>query len=114
MRAQVATIEKPYRDKLQKQKLEEELKKFPEDIRIAVETPADKRTPGQKLLVSQLQVGGDDPDAAAAVTSVIPPDDPNHQRNRAPIKVSAEDDAKRKVLLAQIKEIEKKMPTPLQ
>ena len=113
LRAQVAAIEKPYRDKIQKQKLEEELKKFPEDIRIAVETPADKRTPGQKLLVSQLQVGGDDPDAAAAVTSVIPPDDPNHQRNRNPIKVSADDDAKRKVLLAQIKEIEKNTPPPL-
>ena len=111
LRAEIARIEKPYRDKDLKAKQEEALKKYPEDIRIAVQTPPEKRTPGQKLLVSQLPLGyADDVDAVAAI---VPADDPNRYGRRASIKVGAEDEARRKALLDKIQEIEKRMPPPL-
>jgi hypothetical protein len=111
LRARIAQIEKPYKDKEQQAKREEALKKFPEDIRIAIQTPPEKRTAGQKLLVSQLVLNFDDPDAAD--NAIVPADDPNHTRRKGLIKVSKEDDAERQELLTKIQEIEKRMPPPL-
>src|SRR6266852_5077237 len=74
LRAEIARIEKPYRDKDLKTRQEEALKKYPEDIRIAVQTPPEKRTPGQRLLVSQLQLGYGDPDAMDSVPAIVPAD----------------------------------------
>src|SRR5665213_2236860 len=102
LRAEIARIEKPYRDADLKRRQEEALKKYPEDIRIAVETPPDKRTPGQKLLVSQLPLNFDDPDAADVVPVQVA-DNPNGYRQRN-VKVSDADDIKRKDLQAKIKE----------
>ena len=111
LRAEIARIEKPYRDADLKRRQEEALQKYPEDIRIAVQTPPDKRTPGQKLLVSQLPLNFDDPDAADVVPVQVA-DNPNGYRQRS-VKVSDADEAKRKELQAKIKEIEKRLPPPL-
>ncbi len=111
LRAQIAQIEKPYKAADLKRRQEEALQKYPEDIRIAVQTPAEKRTPGQKLLVTQLPLNFDDPDGAD-VAQVVVADNPNGYRQRT-VKVSPEDDAKRQVLQAKIKEFEKRLPPPL-
>ena len=51
IKKQIAAIQAPYR-KIARQTA---LKKFPEDIQIAVRTPEEERTPGQKLLAAQVQ-----------------------------------------------------------
>ncbi len=99
LRAEIARIEKPYKDADLKRRQEEALKKYPEDIRIAVQTPPDKRTPGQKLLVIQLPLNFDDPDAAD-VAQVQIADNPNGYRQRT-VKVSDADEVKRKELAGQ-------------
>ncbi len=69
---QIAQIEKPYKEKQRAATGSgRALKKFPEDIQIAIKTPAEQRTPGQKLLVAQVLIGADepDPDAAAAAAA---------------------------------------------
>ena len=105
LRAEVARIERPYVDKDRERKAEEELKKYPEDIQIAVRTPEAQRTPGQRLLVSQLELAGPDPD--------VPPDPVRGRRPGPRIKVSEADDAKRAVLLEKIQALEKRLPLPL-
>ena len=113
LRAEIAKIEQPYRDRDNKARVEAALKKYPEDIRVAVRTLADKRTPGQKLLVAQLQLNIDDPDVIIPVP-IIPADDPNGtRRRRAMVKIDGADDAKRQALFSKIVQIEKKLPPPL-
>ncbi len=60
LQQEIARIEKPYREKQREQQIQDALKKFPEDIQIAIKTPADKRTPGQKLLVAQVLISPED------------------------------------------------------
>jgi hypothetical protein len=95
LRARLREIEKPYR-KIAFEKL---LAKFPEDIQIAVRTPEEKRTPGQKLLAQQIVTiqGGDENRPASGVARLMNPTD------------KAEWDS----LQAKIKEIQKQMPEPL-
>src|SRR5688572_18630022 len=50
LREHIRRIEEPYRQAA----FEERLKTFPEDIQIAVRTPEEERTPGQKLLAAQV------------------------------------------------------------
>ncbi len=50
LRDRITEIEKPYRDKA----WEEKLSTFPADIQLAVRTPEDQRSPGQKLLADQV------------------------------------------------------------
>ncbi|MGH9630112.1 MAG: PSD1 and planctomycete cytochrome C domain-containing protein [Bryobacteraceae bacterium] len=50
LREQIREIEEPYR----KAAFEERLKAFPQDVQIAVQTPEEERTPGQKLLAEQV------------------------------------------------------------
>ena len=61
LRRKIAQIEAPYR----KAAFEKKLAKFPEEIQIAVKTPDEQRTPGQKLLAAQIVSLDVDPDAAA-------------------------------------------------
>jgi hypothetical protein len=110
LRAEVNRLERPYKEKEQQAKNEQLLAKLPADIRAAVETPDDKRTPGQKLLVSQLRLGvPDDP-------VDVPQDDPNgvYRRGQQLIKMNDSDTARRKELLDKIVALEKKYPPPLQ
>jgi len=51
LRAQIAEIEAPY---IEKAFFAKALSHFPEDVQIALKTPADRRTPGQKLIADQL------------------------------------------------------------
>src|SRR6202049_2528530 len=60
LQQEIARIEKPYREKQREQQIQDALKKFPEDIQIAIKTPEDKRTPGQKLLVAQVLMNPED------------------------------------------------------
>jgi len=103
LRVQIAKIEFPYKQK----QFEENLKKFPEDIQVAVRTPDEQRTPGQKLIAAQFLHGLEDPDLAAAAAF-----NGGGYRMRL-MKVSDEDNAKRQVLLDKIKELEKQMPPPI-
>jgi hypothetical protein len=98
----VIEIEAPYR----RAAFERRLAKFPEEIQVAVRTPEEKRTPGQKLLAAQIVSLDVDPDAAAAqnVTALY---------SRQRIKVSDADHAVREKLLDQVEEIMKRMPAPL-
>ena len=50
VRAQIRTIEQPYRQTL----LSEKYKKFPPNVQEAIATPEDRRTPGQVLLANQV------------------------------------------------------------
>lgn len=50
LRDRITEIEKPYKDKA----WEEKLSTFPADIQLAVRTPEDQRSPGQKLLADQV------------------------------------------------------------
>jgi mono/diheme cytochrome c family protein len=100
LRRQIAQIEAPYR----KAAFEKRLARFPEEIQIAVKTPEEKRTPGQKLLAAQIISLDVDPDAAANQVG---------GNYRSMIKVSEEDEAVRQKLLKEIAEIQKKLPPPL-
>lgn len=98
----VIAIESPYR----KAAYEKRLAKFPEEIQVAVRTPAEKRTPGQKLLAAQIVSLDVDPDATVAqnVTALY---------SRQRIKVNDADHAEREKLLDQVEALVKKMPAPL-
>jgi hypothetical protein len=97
----VAQIEAPYR----KAAYEKKLAKFPEEIQIAVRTPEERRTPGQRLLAAQIISLDVDPDAAANVSV--------NASYRQMIKVDDADDAVRQELVKQIQEIQKRLPEPL-
>ena len=85
----VAEIEKPYRE----QAFEERLKKFPEDIQIAVHTPEEERTEGQKLLAAQVRSIG----AGRGFRSLMPKEDQTEVEN----------------LRTEIRKLEKQKPAPL-
>ena len=51
LRAQIAEIEEPYRERLKIERLERE---FPPEVLIAVRKPESERTPGEKLLADQV------------------------------------------------------------
>ncbi len=103
LRIEIARIEKPYKEK----RFEEMLKSYPEDIQVAVHTPEDKRTPGQKLIAAQFLHGLEDPDAAAAAAFN------GAAYRRRLMKLNEEDTAKRQVLLDKIAALEKQMPPPI-
>jgi hypothetical protein len=122
---QIAQIEKPYKEKQRERLVQDALKKFPEDIQIAIKTPVDQRTQGQKLLVAQVLIGADeaDPDAAAAAdldakaksklqakANEVFGASPSGLRYRGFLKLSEADQAKKAALLAKIEEIEKRVP----
>jgi len=98
----VFEIEAPYR----KAAFEKRLAKFPEEIQVAVRTPEDKRTPGQKLLAMQIVSLDVDPDAAANqnVSALY---------SRQRIKVNDAEQVIREKLLDQVEELLKRMPAPL-
>ncbi|MBI3697989.1 MAG: PSD1 domain-containing protein [Acidobacteria bacterium] len=102
LRRQIAQIEAPYR----KAAYERRLAKFPEEIQIAVKTPEEDRTPGQKLLAAQIVSLDVDPDAAANVNAAA-------SSYRSLIRVSEADEPVRRTLLDQIQEIQKRLPPPL-
>ena len=118
----IAQIEAPYKRK----QFEERVKRLPEEVQIAVKTPVDQRTQGQKLLAAQFESGLDvDPDANAdddqaklwlAATNdeymhYVPTKGGAQQSyGRPAMKLSPEDEQKRKALQDQIAELEKKMP----
>ncbi len=86
LREEIAELEAPYKEKAF---IAEVLSRFPEDAQIAVKTPEEKRTPGQKLLANQLIRGVGV--RAGAIDKYMPPD----------IK------AKKDALLAQVRELER-------
>jgi hypothetical protein len=98
----VFEIESPYR----KAAFEKRLQKFPEEIQIAVRTPEEKRTPGQRLLAAQIVSLDVDPDAAANqnVSALY---------SRQRIKVNDADHAIREKLLDEVEKLLKRMPAPL-
>ncbi len=102
LRRQIAQIEAPYR----KASYEKRLAKFPEEIQVAVKTPEDKRTPGQKLLAAQIVSLDIDPDAAANQNAAA-------SSYRGMIKVSEADDQVRRKLVEQVQELQKRLPPPL-
>jgi hypothetical protein len=125
LRQEIARIEKPYREKQREQQVQDALKKFPADIQLAIRTPEAQRTPGQKLLVAQVIIGGDDVDpdnlvvdanasakarAAAKANQVF---GAGTEYNRKILKLNDADEKKRAALLAKIKEIEDRLPDPL-
>jgi hypothetical protein len=127
LKKEVTRIEAPYR----KAQFEANLKKLPEEVQIAIKTPVDQRTPGQKLLAAQFERGssgdgdpnfmGEDPALSLITTAGTRPPNlieaPRHGGNgrRPPatgnlIKVSEADDVRRTELLQKIAELEKQMP----
>jgi len=126
LRQEIARIEKPYQEKRREQQVQDALKKFPPDIQEAINTPEDKRTPGQKLLVAQVIIGGPDVDpdnivadanasakakAAAKANQVFGAGSESY--GRGPLKLSPEDEKKRAELQAKIAAIEERLPPPL-
>jgi Protein of unknown function (DUF1553)/Protein of unknown function (DUF1549)/Planctomycete cytochrome C len=87
LRERIAEIQEPYR----KLAFEQKLKEFPEEIQVAVHTPEEQRTAGQKLLAVQVEKVGGDP---------------------GPL-LSKEDRAEIAKLKTQIEEIEKQKPEEL-
>ncbi len=89
LRERLKQIEEPYRKAL----FEKKLATFPEDVQAAVRTPEEQRTPGQKLLATQvlsINIGG-----------------------RRDLGMSPEDRATAQKIEAQIRDLEKRMPKPL-
>ena len=126
LRQEIARIEKPYQEKRREQQVQDALKKFPIDIQEAITTPEAQRTPGQKLLVAQVIINGDDVDpdnivadvnasakakAAAKANQVFGAGNESYI-GRA-LKLSAEDEKKRAELQAKIAQIEDRLPAPL-
>ena len=96
---EVAKIEAPYKEK----QFQESVNKLPEDLQIAIRTPDERRTPGQKLIAAQFIRGNEmDPDQIAQALF--------SGRAIPRIKVSDEDKEKRQVLLDQVKVFQNKMP----
>ncbi|MCI0661505.1 MAG: PSD1 and planctomycete cytochrome C domain-containing protein [Acidobacteria bacterium] len=94
----VAEIESPYR----KAQFEKRLAKFPEEIQIAVRTPEEKRTPGQKLLAAQIVSLDIDPDAFANQNLTA--------SSYRGTKMSEADEMVRQKLLDRIQELQKRQP----
>ncbi|HYL36019.1 MAG TPA: PSD1 and planctomycete cytochrome C domain-containing protein [Bryobacteraceae bacterium] len=124
LQQEIARIEKPYRDKQREQQIQAALKKYPEDIQIAIKTPEDKRTPGQKLLVAQVLISPEEanPDMITADLDASAKSKAQAKANQVfgvedygarSLKLSPEDEAKRSPLRAKIEEIEKRLPDPL-
>ncbi|HET8548258.1 MAG TPA: PSD1 and planctomycete cytochrome C domain-containing protein [Bryobacteraceae bacterium] len=91
LRAEIRTIENPYRDVL----LVEKYKKFPQNVQQAIATPEAQRTPGQVLLANQVirTVSV----ASGEIDRIMKPDEL----------------AAKKRLLARIVEAEKERPAPI-
>src|SRR5262249_24929609 len=120
LKKEIAQIEAPYKRK----QFEETVKRLPEDVQLAIKTPVEQRTAGQKLLAAQFESGLDvDPDANAdddlakivlAATDdnfyhYAPPSESQGSQRRG-LKLSDADEQKRKALQNQIVELQKKMP----
>jgi hypothetical protein len=108
LKKQIAQIEAPYRAEQARRRTES----LPPEIREAVNTPEEKRTPGQKLLAAQFSPPRDPSNDDAGekmealgvpVTGPVPKPGPL-------LKVSPQDDAKRQVLLDQIAKIKAELP----
>jgi Protein of unknown function (DUF1553)/Protein of unknown function (DUF1549)/Planctomycete cytochrome C len=95
----IVEMEAPYR----RAQFEKRLARFPEEIQIAVKTPEEKRTPGQKLLAAQIASYDVDPDAAANQAA----------SGYRGIKMSETEEAIRRKLLSQIDDLQKRLPPPL-
>jgi len=125
LKKEISKIEAPYR----KAQFEANLKRLPEEVQIAIRTPVEQRTPGQKLLAAQFERGssgdgdpnymGDDPALALITTAGQRPpnmeETPRYGGGRRAtggglIKVSEADHARRAELLQRIAELEKQMP----
>jgi hypothetical protein len=89
LREQVDAIMEPYVEA----RFQELLKTFPEDVQLAVKTPVEERTPGQKLLAEQ-------------VLSV-------RDRGRRGIQLSEADREKVDALNGRVRELRKHLPDPL-
>ena len=124
LQQEIARIEKPYREKQREQQIQDALKKFPADIQEAIKTPEAKRTAGQKLLVAQVLISPEDanPDMIMADLNATAKSKAQAKANQVfgvadaykrGLKLSPEDDAKRKALQAQIEKIEEQLPDPL-
>jgi uncharacterized protein DUF1553/uncharacterized protein DUF1549/cytochrome c len=124
LQQEIARIEKPYREKQREQQIQNALKKYPEDIQIAIKTPEDKRTVGQKLLVAQVLISPEDanPDMIVADLNATAKSKALAKANQvfgvtdyggSGLKLSPEDEAKRSVLRARIAKIEERLPDPL-
>jgi hypothetical protein len=127
LRAEIARLEKPYREKQRQRQIEDALKKYPEDIRTALKTPEAQRTPGQKLLVSQVLINPEDvnPDtvavdinASARLKAKAKADEvfgvnSGNKYVRNSLRLPEADEARRDALQAKIREIEDRLPPPL-
>ncbi|HYM09688.1 MAG TPA: PSD1 and planctomycete cytochrome C domain-containing protein [Bryobacterales bacterium] len=89
LREEIAELEAPYREKAF---IEHVLSRFPEDEQIAVKTPAEKRTPGQKLIAEQLVRGV------------------GVKQEYVDEAMSPAEKAKKQALAAQVKDLEKQRP----
>ena len=89
LRAEIRRIEAPYRKAL----FEKKLSTFPQDIQEAVRTPEELRTPGQKLLATQVLT------IASAGRRDLKMSEPDRERTRA--------------LDSRIREIERRLPRAL-
>jgi len=92
IRQRIAEIEAPYRERLKA----EALKKYPENVQRAVAKPENERTPGEKLLATQIIEGGLNVNARTVEGALTP-----------------EHAADRKALLDQIAALEKEKPKPI-
>jgi hypothetical protein len=121
---EIARIEKPYREKQREQQLQAALKKYPEDIQVAIRTPGDRRTPGQKLLVAQVLISPEEanPDMIAADLDATAKSKALAKANqvfgvvdygRTGLKLGPEDEARRSALRERIAKIEERLPAPL-
>ncbi len=88
LRAQIAEIEEPYRERLKMERLERE---FPADVLRAVQKPESERTPGEKLLADQVLSLG-------------------VSRGRVAAALTPEDAARRQVLVDRIADVEQERP----
>jgi len=91
LRQEMRRIEQPYRDLL----LPEKYKEFPENVQIAVRTPASQRTPGQTLLADQIIRTTDV--SSREIERIMKPEDLSRKR----------------VLSETIKRIEHEQPPPI-
>ena len=91
LKLQIREIQDPYRQKIARQKY----RKYPENVQRALAIPAEKRTPGEKLLADQI-----------VNTTSVSADEI--------LKISSPEDAARiKDLEAQMKALEKQRPKPI-
>jgi len=102
LRREIARLEKPYRDR----QFQASVNRLPEEIQVAIRTPEQQRTPGQRLVAAQFLRGTEDPDAAAAAAFA------GGGRPRPLLRVSDEDHKMRQQWLDQIAALEKRLPAP--